>query len=78
MTGGGWRWRLRRIAYFKEWINEHYASQVQEVVSQFYSEALCSYFQDQEWKGVREDLLTHTKEKKEASPLSPFPASFQP
>ena len=53
--------------FFKEWINEHYASQIQEAVSSFTQKHCVLIFRIKNEKASREDLLTHTKERNEAS-----------
>ena len=64
--------------FFKEWINEHYASQIQEAVSSFTQKHCVLIFRIKNEKAAREDLLTHTKEKKEASSLPPSQPLFNP
>ena len=64
--------------FFKEWINEHYASQIQEAVSSFTQKHCVLTFRIKNEKAIREDLLTHTKEKKETALLPPSQPPFNP
>ena len=65
--------------FFKEWISEHYASQIQEVLLDLTHQHCQLQFRSRNEKADRKDLLPPPMEKKETSPPpSPYPPLFNP
>jgi chromosomal replication initiator protein len=64
--------------FFREWINEHYASHIQETFSRLTEQSCTLHFRIKNEKGGRMELPARRAAKKEGPIAVPFPTLFNP
>jgi chromosomal replication initiator protein len=64
--------------FFREWINEHYASHIQETFSRLTEQPCILHFRIKNEKGGRMELPTQRVPKKEGPTAAPPPTLFNP
>ncbi len=64
--------------FFREWINEHYTSQIQETFSNIVQQPCCLRFRIKNERKGREEVVSRIVERREPANLQPSQSPFNP